>query len=254
MNDKLVCALLETPGMRALWNAEDRGMPVFVHSLDVALLALDKASRLDREVVALGALVHDASKAPFALPDGQSHSYAMRTQPDLAADVSMALIDEAERASGAALAADRRAHLRHIVLSHHGAHGKVLPRTPEARLVAACDLVSGTQHRLAPVDANDILPLLAEGYKWPEAAAVLGVGRELVKTRLREACAAAGVREWVDLLPLWRSNGRVSLGDPGLERRLTHVRELHRLARELPGCLIERMSDEAAPRQALSRL
>ena len=73
MNDKLVCALLETPGMRARWDADDRGMPVFVHSLDVALLALDRASRLDREVVALAALVHDASKAPFA-PALQLHA------------------------------------------------------------------------------------------------------------------------------------------------------------------------------------
>ena len=249
MDGKLICALLETPGMRALWHADDRGMPVFVHSLDVALIALEQASRLDREVVLLGALVHDASKAPFTLPEGRSHSFVMRTQPEVAADVSMSVIEDAERASGVELDPNRRAHLRHVVLSHHGTHGKVHPRTPEARLVAAADLRSGTQHRLAPVDANDILPLLAEGYKWPAAASVLGVSRELVKTRLREACDAAGVRQWVDLLPIWRRDGRVVPGDARLERRIAHVRELHRMARELPDCLLERISGLSLRRQ-----
>jgi hypothetical protein len=248
MNEDRIRALLETPGMRALWHADDRGMPVFVHSLDVALLALDKASRLDRDVVALGALVHDASKAPDTLPDGRSHSYVMRTQPEIAAEVSMALVAEAEHASGAILRPDQRAHLRHVVLSHHGTHGKVRPRSPEARLVAAADLLSGTQHRLPPVDANDILPLLAEGYKWPAAASLLGVGREVIKTRLREACEAAGVREWVDLLPLWRKHGRVTAGDARFERRIARVRELHRLAQGLPESLLERCA-AAAPRQ-----
>src|SRR5688572_27561963 len=190
--------------MRALWHAEDRGMPVLVHSLDVALLALGKAGRLDRGVIAIGALIHDASKGPFMLPEGLSHSFVMRMRPEIAADASMRLVAEAEAASGVSLEATRREHVRHVVLSHHGEHGLQHPKTPEARLVAAADQLSGTQHRLPPVDANDILPLLAEGYRWPQAAALLGVERELIKQRLRNACEAAGVREWVELLPIWK--------------------------------------------------
>jgi hypothetical protein len=239
VTNKLITALLETPGLRALWDVDDRGMPVLVHSLDVALLALDKAGRLDRLVVAVGALVHDASKAPLALPDTLSHSFVMRTQPELAAEPSMALVAEAERSSGVVLEAGRRDHIRHVVLSHHGNHGKVHPGTPEARLVAAADQFSGTQHRIAPVDANDILPLLAEGYKWGAAAALLGVGRELIKARLRDACNVAGVQEWVDLMPIWRRDGRVVPGDARLERRITRSRELHRLVRQLPDCLLD---------------
>jgi hypothetical protein len=246
--DALIGALLLSPGMQALWDVRDRGMPVFVHALDVALLCIERsrpASQLDIEAVVLGALVHDASKHPLALPDDRSHSLVMRTEPHLAADVSMALLAGAEQRAGLRLDDDRRDHVRHIVLSHHGRYGKIHPRTPEARLVAACDFVSSTLHRIAPVDANDILPLLSEGYRWREAAALLAVGREVVKTRLREACDAHGVREWVDLLPIWRANGAVTVGDARRQRQLARARQVMKLARQVPDCLLERM--RAAP-------
>jgi len=242
--DALISSLLLSPRMQALWDVRDRGMPVFVHSLDVALLCLDRlppATRLDRDAAVLGALVHDASKLPLALPDDRSHSLVMRTEPNLAADVSMAVLAEAEERAGMPIDDARRQHIRHIVLSHHGQHGKVQPRTPEARLVAACDFVSGTLHRVAPVDANDILPLLSEGYKWPEAAALLGVGRDVIKTRLREACDAHDVRQWVDLLPIWRRSGAVTVGDASRQRQLAHARHVTRLAHQVPECLLDRL-------------
>jgi hypothetical protein len=242
--DALISSLLLSPGMQALWDVRDRGMPVFVHSLDVALLCLDRlpaGTRLDADAVVLGALVHDASKLPLALPDDRSHSLVMRTEPDLAADVSMGVLAEAEERAGLRIEEARRAHVRHIVLSHHGRYGKVHPLTSEARLVAACDFVSGTLHRIPPVDANDILPLLSEGYRWREAAALLGVGREVIKTRLREACDAHSVRQWVDLLPIWRGSGAVMVGDARRQRQLTRARHVTRLARQVPECLLDRM-------------
>jgi hypothetical protein len=171
----------------------------------------------------------------------------MRTQPDLAADVSMGLLAEAEERVGMPLDEARRQHVRHIVLSHHGQYGKVHPRTPEAGLVAACDFVSGTLHRVAAVDANDILPLLSEGYKWREAAALLGVGRDVIKTRLREACDAHDVRQWVDLLPIWHRSGAVTIGDPKRQRQLARARHVTRLARQVPECLIDRLRETVDP-------
>jgi len=159
----------------------------------------------------------------------------------------MDLLAEGERKSGIAVDPTRRAHLRHIVLSHHGQYGKVQPRTAEARLVAECDFVSGTEYRLAPVDANDVLPLLAEGYRWREAAALLGVSRDLVKMRLREACDAEGVREWVHLLPTWRRNGAVAAGTPRGIEHLARARLIFRLAREVPDCLLDRLNGVARP-------
>jgi hypothetical protein len=192
-------------------------------------------------VVVLGSLIHDASKAPWADRRTQrSHSSLMREDPEPVAAVSMALLGDAERRSGVALAPETRGHVHHVVLSHHGVYGKVHPRTPEARLVAACDHFSSTNHRLAPVDANDILPLLAEGYRWPEAAARLGFARELVKTRLREACDAEGVRAWTELLPIWRRTGRVATGGQAAE--IARAKEVLQLARRLPDSLIERVA------------
>jgi hypothetical protein len=241
--DALITALLLSPRMQALWDVHDRGMPVFTHSLDVALLCLDRAQlapELDLDAIVFGALVHDYSKLPRE--DGRSHSYLMRNDPDTAADASMELLAEGERKSGVAVDPARRAHVRHIVLSHHGTWGKVHPRTPEAWLVAECDQLSGTEHRLAPLDANDLLPLLSEGYRWKEAAALLGVGRELVKARLREACQAEGVREWVHLLPIWRSRGSVRAGTERRQQQLARARLVDRLARQVPDCLLDRLN------------
>jgi hypothetical protein len=248
--DALITALLLSPRMQGLWDVRDRGMPVFVHTLDVALLCLDRVgavSDLDTTAIVLGALVHDYSKLPLERLDGRSHSYLMRTDPAVAADASMDLLAEGERQSGVVVEADRRAHVRHIVLSHHGQYGRVLPATAEARLVAECDFLSGTEHRLVPVDANDVLPLLAEGYRWPEAAALLGVNRELIKTRLRDACEVAGVREWVHLLPIWRRDGSVAPGTPHRQRQLARARLIYRLSREVPDCLLERLNGAARP-------
>jgi hypothetical protein len=246
--DALITALLLSPRMQSLWDVRDRGMPVFAHTLDVALLCLDRLSALtdlDTTAIVLGALVHDYSKLPLERLDGRSHSYLMRTDPDVAADASMDLLADGERKSGVAVDPERRAHVRHIVLSHHGTYGKVHPRTAEAHLVAECDFFSGTEHRLAPVDANDVLPLLAEGYRWREAAVLLGVNRDLVKTRLREACEAEGVREWVHLLPIWRRNGSVAAGTPRRQQQLARARLIYRLSREVPDCLLERLDPAA---------
>lgn len=240
--DALLSSLLLSPRCQALWDVRDRGMPVFVHQLDVALLAIERRlPHHDVDALVLGALIHDASKMPR--PDEpRSHSLLMRADPDAAADVSMELLADAERRSGVAVDAALREHVRHIVLSHHGKHGRVQPATSEARLVVACDLYSGTHHRLAPIDANDVLPLLAEGYRWKEAAALLGTGRELVKTRLREACEAEAVREWVELLPIWRARGQVATGDAAKVRHMAGAKQVTRLAHQVPDCLIERLS------------
>ena len=240
--DALLTALLLSARSQRLWDVTDRGMPVFVHQLDVALLCLEWSEDrvgLDLDAVLLGALVHDASKMPGETADPRSHSFLMRTDPEPVADVSMALIADAEAGSGVALDRSLRNHVRHIVLSHHGIHGKIQPGTAEARLVAACDQLSSTQHRVAPVDANDILPLLERGFRWREAAVRLGFGRELIKMRLREACEAEGVGEWVDLLPTWRREGRVRTGPQASQ--LERAKQVLEMARRVPDSLLDRL-------------
>lgn len=253
--DALIGAILLSPRMQRLWDAGDRGMPVFAHSIDVALLCLDRLEHrhdLDRLATVVGALIHDASKLPDPRAEDRSHSWLMRTCPDVAADISLDILTAAERSSGVGLDDARRDHIHHIVASHHGQYGRELPRTEEARLVAACDQVSGTEHRLAPVDANDILPLLGEGYRWGRTAVLLGVGRDLVKKRLREACEAEGVRDWPDLLPIWRRNGTVRSGTPEMCRQIARARFVLRAARRVPDSILERLSECSGARSVVA--
>lgn len=245
--EALVTALLLSPRMQALWDIHDRGMPVYAHTVDVVLLCLDAIEPgLDLNAVLIGAIVHDYSKLPRE--DGRSHSHLMRSDPAVAAAASIEMLADGERRSGVVVHDALRAHVHHIAESHHGFNGKVAPRTPEAWLVARCDHFSGMEHRIAPLDANDVLPLLSEGYRWKEAAALLGVGRELVKQRLREACIAEGARQWVDLLPIWRRNGHVRAGSERQVRQLARARLVDRLARQVPDCILDRLNP--ATRQA----
>jgi hypothetical protein len=238
-------ALIGAPAVRALWGVYDRGVPVFVHSVDVLLLCLGRFPewqtrnpRLDLTTVVVGALLHDASKLTARMLHGCSHSHLMSVDPDRAVDAARLVLDDLAEQEGLALPPGARQHVEHIVASHHGRFGKIHPQTPEAHLVHLCDLYSSTNHRLAPVDANDILPLLETGCRMQHVGALLGVGRELVKTRLAESCRAEGVRDWVELMVVWREQGRVAAGPPEREEQMRQVRRLLEIAHGAPDSLV----------------
>lgn len=241
---RLIRELVRSAAVQSLWNVYDRGMPVFAHTIDVVDLCMDRlqmAPQLDETVIVVAALIHDLSKDPSNRDDQRSHSFLMRSDPDAAAGISMSVLEGVEESISARLSATERAHVHHCVATHHGTHGMRAPETPEALLLAECDEISGTRHRLAPIEANDILPLLDQGYKWPEAAISLGVTRELIKTRLRDSALAEGVRDWVDLLPIWRSNGTVRGGSPERQANLARAKHVIKLAHASPDYLIERL-------------
>jgi hypothetical protein len=238
-------ALVAAPSMRALWDVCDRGVPVFVHSVDVLLLCLGRfpewqarSPQLDLASVAIGAMIHDVSKLNAHLLHGCSHSHLMSEDPELAVDAARAILDELTSDQGLPLAPDRRRRVEHIVASHHGRFGKVRPQTPEANLVHLCDLYSSTNHRVAPVDSNDILPLLQSGCRMQHVGALLGVGREVVKSRLAESCRAEHVRDWVELLGVWQSQGRVASGPPERAEQIRQVRRLIEVSRGAPDSLL----------------
>ena len=240
----LIRRLVRSAGLQALWNVYDRGMPVFVHTIDVVDLCLDRLAHspeINATVVVIAGLIHDLSKDTSTRDDGRSHSLLMRTDPRAAAEPSMALLSEIEQSTQVYLSTIERAHVHHCVMTHHGLHGKLAPETQEAWLIAEFDEISGTRHRLAPIDANNILPLLAQGYKWPEAAISLGVTRDLIKTRLRDATLAEGVRDWIDLMPIWQANGSVRGGTPERQANLARAKHAVQIAQASPEYLIERL-------------
>ncbi len=244
----LLTALIELPLVQGLWSVADRGMPVFAHSMDVALLCLDHypdwrerfpGFRLD--VVLLGCVLHDLSKASARHGDGPSHSQIMTHEPARAVAEAVTALDEAQCRTDVWLDPDGVDHLWHVIAAHHGRWGKVSPETPEAVLLHLCDNFSATQHRIAPVDANDVLPLIAEGYRWPQIGARLGVTREIVKARLLDACRAERVRDPSALMEVWRSRGWVVGGDPERVAQIERAKFIFGFARSCPAALVEKV-------------
>ena len=239
--EALVAALVDSPQMRALWLVKDRGVPVFAHTVDVALLCLERFPEareydpsLNLRVVILGSLLHDLSKATARETSLRSHSRVMSQHPDLAAAEAHFLLQQILNQTRCDLPASEVDGILHVVVSHHGPWGMVLPKTTEARLVHSCDLYSALHHRLAPVDANDILPHLDQGRKLSAVAALLGVGVSVLRQRLRDACHVQKVDGLEELLRVWRRRGYVVVGDEHRVRQLERVRFALRSAREAP--------------------
>lgn len=241
----LLRTLISSSHVQALWHVSDRGMPVFAHSMDVALLCLEKypdarerfpGFRLD--VVLVGAIVHDLTKVTAREGNGPSHSQIMSYEPSIAVAEAMHALEDAQSQAGVWLDDEGIDHVWHVVAAHHGPWGKVKPRTPEACLLFECDNLSATRHRTAPVDATDILPLLERGYRWTQAGMILGVGRAVIKSRLQDACRAERVRDSSDLLERWKERGSVLTGDADRMSQIERARFVVDFARRCPDALV----------------
>jgi len=245
---RLLHVLLRSPRVQSQWQISDRGMPVFAHSIDVALLCLDaypewreRFPDLRLDVVLIGCLLHDLTKVNARFGDGLSHSHIMTYEPSIAATEAMDALDEAESDAGVWLDQEGIDHVWHVVAAHHGRWGKVAPQTPEAALVHQSDNYSAMHHRIAPVDANDVLPLLERGYKWPQIGQLLGVSRAVVKSRLQDACRAERVRSATELLDYWRVRGTVKPADDERAGQIERARFVIDFARGCPDTLLERV-------------
>lgn len=244
--EALVTHLVASPKVQSLWRVKDRGVPVFVHTIDVTLLCLErfpewheKVAGLSLEAITIGSLLHDLSKASTRENRAISHSYLMSTAPEKAVGEAMDVLDEAQLATGFYLPPDIVDHIWHIIASHHGRWGKIMPSTHEALLVHQMDYYSAMHHRCSPVDANDILPLLQQGHRSTTIAARLGVGVSVVRERLKEACRSEGVRDWVDLLAIWEDRGYVICGSLERMEQVERVRRIVQLALQAPRPILD---------------
>jgi len=232
--EPFLTALVMTPHMQSMWNIRNGGVPIFVHTIDVAMLALDsfddwqdRHGRMDVLATVVGALLHDLTKVTARQTRGQpthrSHSMIMLLDPTAAAVAGREALTYVQDTTGITLDDREQALVAHIIMSHHGPWGSVQPEKAEAALVHYCDLYSARYHRQPPIDANDILPLLDCGLSRAAAARTLGVTPQVVARRLDEACRA----EWLDgieqLLAVWRRRGHV-VG--GCEEALAHRQQI----------------------------
>ena len=247
---RLLDALIASRPIQTLWQVSDRGVPVFAHSVDVALLVLDgypearekfPGFRLDS--VLLGAILHDLSKVSARHGSGQSHSQIMNSNPSVAVAEAVTVLDQVQNQVGVWLDPDGIDHLWHAIAAHHGTWGMITPHTPEAWLLHQCDNFSAMHHRIAPIDANDILPLSVEGYSWTQIGERLAVNRSVVKSRLIESCRAEGLRTTSELVDRWRERGFVGVGDPDRIRQIERARLVVEFARRCPAALVDKVRD-----------
>jgi hypothetical protein len=248
--ESFLSALLATPHMQAMWNIRNGGVPIFVHTIDVAMLALDtfdewqdRYGQMDLVSTVVGALLHDLTKVTARQTRGQpthmSHSAIMLVDPMAAVAEAHKALDVVHDLTGVALDRREQELVGHIIMSHHGPWGSVPPEYPEARLVHYCDLYSARYHRQPPIDANDVLQLLDSGLSRAAAARTLGVTPQVVTKRLEEACQA----EWLDtteqLLSVWRRRGQVAAGSEESLANRQQIRLRTAQAEAVPGSLLE---------------
>lgn len=128
------------------------------HTLETAEMALSLSdsvtrARMDTDVLLAGALLHDIGKAACFRHQG----FSFVTLPDYTlightVIGAAALLRHSEGVDPA-----RFAHILHIVMAHHGPHGEVQPRTPEAWAVHFADNASATLRAISD-DTADLMP------------------------------------------------------------------------------------------------
>ncbi|RQD83938.1 MAG: HD domain-containing protein [Methanocalculus sp. MSAO_Arc2] len=133
------------------------------HTLETARIAVamaeaQKSYRLDRDILIAGALLHDIGKALSF--ERQGIGYVARPEYDLVGHIPLGVTFLSSFKSQ--LDEQTYLHLLHIIQSHHGDHGDVTPRTPEAWAVHLADLASATLREVA----DDIAGLAPGEGKW----------------------------------------------------------------------------------------
>ncbi|MDO9539764.1 MAG: HD domain-containing protein [Methanocalculus sp.] len=133
------------------------------HTLETATIAVamaeaQKSYGIDRDILIAGALLHDIGKALCFEEKGIG--YIALPEYDLIGHIPLGItfltrfkdyLDDATYL-----------HLLHIIQSHHGEYGDVMPRTSEAWAVHLADLSSATLREVA----DDIAPLGPGEGKW----------------------------------------------------------------------------------------
>lgn len=243
-------ALFATPHVQGMWNVRNGSVPVFVHTIDVTMLALDafddwqdRHGSMNLVATTVGAVLHDLTKVSARLTRGQpthrSHSEIMLVEPEAAIAEGYDALAVVKDETGITLDSEERRLVAHIIASHHGPWGSVAPQCPEASLVHHCDLYSARYHRQPPIDANDILRLVDGGMSRAAAARTLGVTSQLVVRRLEEARDAEWLDSIDDLLSVWRRRGQVVGGSEEAVAHRLQIRLRTEQALAAPRSLLE---------------
>ncbi len=172
----LMAARIEDPGISSLVSAVMDGTPGFLgapaakrrhhayigglaeHTLETAEIAANLAgsvcrSRMDTDVLLAGALLHDIGKASCFCRRG----FSFVALPEYTLVGHTAIGAAALMRQSAGVDPARFAHILQILMAHHGPHGEVQPRTPEAWAVHFADNASASLRGVCD-DAADLAP------------------------------------------------------------------------------------------------
>ncbi|WP_292517029.1 HD domain-containing protein [Methanoculleus sp.] len=147
---------LEAPAAKRHHHAYIGGLAE--HTLETAEIALSLAktinrAEMDTDVLLAGALLHDIGKASCFRRQG----FTFIALPEYTLVGHTAIGAAALLRHSAGVDPARFSHILHIVMAHHGPHGEVLPRTPEAWAVHFADNASATLRGVCD-DAADLEP------------------------------------------------------------------------------------------------
>ena len=128
------------------------------HTLETAEIALGLAdtvnrTEMDTDVLLAGALLHDIGKASCFRRQG----FSFIALPEYTLVGHTALGAAALLRHSAGVDSSRFDHVLHILMAHHGPHGEIQPRTPEAWAVHFADNASASLRSVCD-DVADLAP------------------------------------------------------------------------------------------------
>ena len=230
--------LLLHPIVQKLKLVDDQGIEVSTHTYDVLKIVIEKirnefgglkngAAELDFFAIVAGIIMHDSTKATIRLSNEKlSHSAIMTKKPDRVRKEAEKIMSDVEELSNINIREEIKRRIVHIVLSHHGRWGKIMPGTKEAVLVHKADKYSALYHRINPVGANQILKLKIEGMSDAEISEKLGCTLGMIRDRLKRSKIQLGLKSNKQLLSYYISTKNVPDGDEFFCQRLAETSSL----------------------------
>lgn len=231
--------LLMHPVIQKLKLVDDKGIMVSTHTYDVLRMALRKIIReyptnmeqaakdIDFFSLLVGIIIHDTTKATLRLNDSNlSHSNVMRRYPELVEEEAEFILKEVEENVKFIIKDEKREHIKHIVVSHHGRWGKIQPKTMEARIVHDADKYSAMYHRITPIGAKKIVKLMSEGFRKEEIVKMTGYTEGIITDRLRRAKQELKLKTNRDLIKYYQRKGGIPDGDEIFSRRIKETQKL----------------------------
>lgn len=221
-----------------LENYSDQGVKVSTHTYDVLKIVYDeilkrygKLERAKEKVeffsLIVGVILHDLSKGSIRKRNETlSHSQVMLKKPEYVIKETELFLSRIEDNLNLYLKNEIKKNIVHIVVSHHGKWGKVIPNTEEARLVHEADIYSAKYHRLNPIEANKILNTMLEGLNLDEIAKKFDCTVGVIKDRLKKAKFELELKTTKQLLSYYKNKKKVPIGDEFFTKRIVETDRL----------------------------